>query len=109
MSKKIEACPTQSGTCIGYTIEVKNSDGIWKPMSISEIPTGGVIRDDMHPDVLNVLGLYGHDSATALAWMFKANHWKEALHGVRIIPHKVDYDIKAYKSEEQAIQIGDKA
>ena len=98
--KDEKPCPTSGGTCIGYKIEIKNDDGIWKPMPIKDSPHG-VPRDTFRPEIMSIMNMYGYESAMALVWTYSALNISPRA--IRIVPYEINYNVEAYKREPEEI------
>lgn len=104
MSEEIKARPTSSGKCVGYIPEYKNDDGIWKPIPLDE--TGKYVqRAHLHTGLFHEVHLLGYEAAMAIAWAYLANEKVGMLRETRLVPYKVEYEIKAFKDEIKAQEI----
>lgn len=89
-------CPTHGGTKMGYIVQCKNSDGIWKTLPLEGSPCG-VPRSKFGGEVYSLMDMFSYESAMAIAWAYKAK--TGLVFGMRIVPHKIEYELKAYKEE----------
>ena len=102
---KANACPTAGGSGYAFAVEVKfRGEEKWHRAEVA-YPEDSKLRDrsSMAP-VFSVVGLLTYDVAMHVAYQAKANHG----HGTsaRLIPHFVEYGIKATETE-RVIYVGD--
>lgn len=106
--EEIKPCPTHGGTKIAYTIEIQNDDGIWKPMEYRKkqdcINNCGIRRSKYIYDceIFEIMDMFSYESAMALVWTYKSQSIR-IIDGVRIIPHKIEFDIKAWKQAPEEV------
>jgi len=101
MKNKDAPCPTNGGTCMGYKVEFKNDDGIWKPVPDSNDSACKIPRDTYRPEIMSIMDMCGYEAAMAVVWSYRAcGLLPRAL---RIVPYEINYDIKAYKREPEEI------
>ena len=101
------ACPTQAGTTTAYIVEYQNDDDIWKKLETVDVPAPiGVPTGGFTPGIFKMFGFFSYSSAMALAWHYIANEGNLSFKRVRIVPYKVKYDIKAWRQEEDFIEVG---
>ena len=82
---------SQSGTFIGYRVERKNQDGIWKTVKFEEVEKHGIQRSHLFQEIHFGANVFGIEAAFALAWSVKAND--EYFANVRLVPCKVKFSI----------------
>ena len=91
---------SQNGTSIGYLVEVKNSDQIWKPLNFREVECGVGLRRGRANivEVLSLCDMYGYKTAMALAWehIARQEYSHKTLWGIRIVPFKIKHSVRAW-------------
>ncbi len=106
--KKVKPCPTMHGTHSAYQPEWREGhDGKWQPIPTEKRGACGVPQTGPVPGVNSTVGLHGYKQAMALAWWFAAHADAEhaLLVEVRVVPYRVEFDIKATADEAAAVSV----
>ena len=79
---------------------------MWKPVSLNDLNFSGC-RGRYNNEILSMTGMLGYEAAMSVGWMYKLINHVECMRGVRIVPYKITYDVKAYREEEDAEAVGE--
>lgn len=94
-----------NGKFVGWRVEFKNDDGIWKPANIVHLPKGvpGVQRSHHTKEIHKVARVFSKEAALAFAWAIKANDFIGSR-PVRIVPYHAKYSV-TWKRDDAAVVI----
>ena len=106
-STEVKPFPTHGGTMRGYIIEAQKAEGgEWRQVETRQTtPDKGVPGPKLSAP-LDLLNLLGYAQAMSIAWALRAEPDFPDGARVRVVPHKVVYDAKAWRDEGGAVEVG---
>jgi len=107
--KKEQPEKSQKGIEMGYVPEYQNSDGVWKQIELPKELRQCISRNlpiaRCNHSLHIIAGCYGYEIAQAVIWLYMAR--PEMIYKVRIVPYRIEYDIKSYRQEDNISEIGE--
>ena len=121
MSKKDDekALPTQTGTMTAWSPQYLHLhyDSVnepprheWRQIPTKKSHHGEGVVEQTLTGPARFLGFMGYEEAHAIAWQFLADAEENIRYGgyvpkVRVVPYRIQYDVKCYIQEDESIEI----